>query len=47
MSELTTYPEARVPSAGEVRARKNVLIQAVRFAALNIKMVVMVTKGHH
>lgn len=47
MSNLTTYPTARVPSAGEVRARKNLLVQVVRFAALNIKMIVMVTKGHH
>lgn len=47
MSNLTTYPQARVPSAREVSARKNVFVQALRFAALNIKMIVMVTKGHH
>ena len=47
MSNLTTYPQAHLPSDSEVRARKNVLVQLFRFAALNLKMVAMVTKGHH
>ena len=47
MSNLTTYPQASAPSDSEVRARKNVLVQLVRFVALNVKMIVMVTKGHH
>lgn len=47
MSSLTTYPQASTPSASEVRARKNVLVQLGRFAALNVKMIAMVTKGHH
>lgn len=47
MSNLTTFPDARLATAGEIRARKNVLIQLVRFAVLNLKMIVMVTKGHH
>ena len=42
-----TYPQAHKPTPGEVRARKNVFIQVFRFAALNLKMIVMVTKGHH
>lgn len=47
MINLTTFPNARKPSDRELRARSNVLIQAWRFAVLNVKMIVMVTKGHH
>lgn len=47
MNAVTTFPEARVPSAQELRARRNVLVQLWRFAILNIKMVVMITLGHH
>ena len=47
MSNLTVFPDARVPSTSELKARKNVFIQAWRFAILNVKMIVMVTKGHH
>jgi hypothetical protein len=47
MTNLTTFPEARVPTDGELRARKNVLVQAWRFALLNLKMIAMVSKGHH
>jgi hypothetical protein len=47
MSSPTTFPDARIPTEGELRARKNLLIQAWRFAVLNLKMVAMVTKGHH
>ena len=47
MSTVTTFPNARVPSAGEVKARGNLFVQAWRFAVLNTKMIVMVTKGHH
>lgn len=47
MSHLTTFPNAPQPSASEIRARSNLLIQLVRFAVLNLKMIVMVTKGHH
>jgi hypothetical protein len=47
MSNVTTFPSARVPSTGEVRARSNLLVQAWRFAVLNTRMIVMVTKGHH
>ncbi len=47
MSNITTFPDARVPTESEVRARRNVLIQAWRFAILNLKMIMMVTKGHH
>jgi hypothetical protein len=47
MSNITTFPDAHLPTEGELRARKNVLIQVWRFAILNVKMIVMVTKGHH
>lgn len=47
MSNVTTFPNARKPSPGELRARHNVFIQLWRFAVLNIKMIIMVTKGHH
>lgn len=47
MSDVTTFPNAYKPSAGELRARNNVLVQLWRFAVLNIKMIVIVTKGHH
>ncbi|MBK9739833.1 MAG: hypothetical protein IPO93_10020 [Actinobacteria bacterium] len=47
MSDLTTFPNAPLPTDAQVRARSNLFIQAARFAVLNIKMIVMVTKGHH
>jgi hypothetical protein len=47
MSDVTAFPNAMLPSEKEVRARTNVLLQAWRFAALNLKMMAMVRKGHH
>jgi hypothetical protein len=47
MDNITTFPEAHVPDEKELKARKNVLVQAVRFGVLNLKMVAMITKGHH
>jgi hypothetical protein len=47
MSNVTTFPNAPLPSEREVRARSNLFIQGARFVVLNIKMLVMVTKGHH
>ena len=47
MSHLTTFPDAPVPTAKDVRRRTNLLVQAGRFAVLNLKMILMVTKGHH
>ena len=37
---------ARVPSSTEIKMRKNVAWQLLRFAVLNLKMVKMITKGH-
>jgi hypothetical protein len=47
MSQLETFPDAPVPSAKELKARKNVFLQFVRFAILNLKMVAMINKAHH
>jgi len=47
MNSVTTFTDAPLPTAGELRARKNVLIQLWRFAVLNMKMIVMITRGHH
>lgn len=38
--------QARVPGSTEIKLRKNLLWQLVRFAVLNLKMVKMITKGH-
>jgi len=47
MNNITQFAEARVPSDSEVRARGNLLIQVWRFAILNLKMMRMITHGHH
>ena len=47
MSNLTTFSSAPLPTAGQVKARNNLVVQAWRFAVLNTKMILMVTKGHH
>jgi hypothetical protein len=43
----TTFPNAPLPDEKEVKARTNVVRQAWRFAILHVKMITMVTKGHH
>jgi len=47
MSHLTSFPNAPLPTEGEVGRRTNLFVQAGRFAVLNVKMILMVTKGHH
>ena len=47
MSNVTTFSNAPIPTEREIRKRSNLLVQVGRFAVLNIKMIVMVTKGHH
>ncbi|MEZ5184559.1 MAG: hypothetical protein R2720_02335 [Candidatus Nanopelagicales bacterium] len=47
MDNITTFPDAPVPDEKELRSRTNVLVQGWRFAILNMKMVAMITKGHH
>ncbi len=43
----TSFPDAPLPDAQQLRARTSIPRQAWRFALLNLKMIVMVTKGHH
>ena len=47
MTHLQSFPDAQQPTARQVSARTNLVIQAWRFAMLNIKMLTMVRKGHH
>lgn len=47
MSSVQSFPDAPVPDAKEVKRRSNVAVQGWRFAILNLKMIMMVTKGHH
>lgn len=43
----TTFPNAPLPDEKELKARTSVVRQAWRFAILNVKMITMVSKGHH
>lgn len=47
MDNITTFPDAPVADAKELKSRKNVFVQGIRFAVLNLKMVAMINKGHH
>ena len=47
MENLTTFPDAPLPDDKEVKFRRNLLRQGWRFAVLNLKIITMVTKGHH
>ena len=47
MDNITTFPDAPVPDAKELKSRKNIVVQGIRFAVLNLKMITMVNKGHH
>lgn len=47
MSNVRSFPDAPQPDAKEVKRRSNVVVQGWRFAILNVKMITMVTKGHH
>jgi hypothetical protein len=38
---------APLPTAQTLRFRKNLLIQAWRFVAINVKMLNMIRKGHN
>jgi hypothetical protein len=38
---------APLPTEATLRQRKNLFLQLFRFAALNIKMIKMIRKGHH
>mgnify|MGYP006291654781 len=47
MSHVISFPNAHLPSKRELRMRRLLCYQLVRFAALNIKMLKMVLQGHH
>lgn len=47
MNNVTTFPEAPQPTQEQLKARTSVPRQVWRFALLNVKMMVMVRKGHH
>jgi len=38
---------APLPTARTLKLRKNILLQLWRFAAINLKMLNMIRKGHH
>lgn len=38
---------APLPTEKTLKQRKNVFLQLFRFAAINIKMIKMIRKGHH
>lgn len=47
MDESVNFDNAPLPTQKQLRARTNIVIQAWRFAALNLKMMGMVRKGPH
>ncbi len=47
MSNVQSFPDAHLPDPKEIKRRSNVVVQGWRFAILNLKMITMVTKGHH
>jgi hypothetical protein len=47
MSDVVTFTHSQVPTEKEVKARTNVLVQLIRFASLNLRMLRMLSKGHH
>ena len=38
---------APLPTGQTLKQRKNLLIQLMRFCAINMKMIKMIRKGHH
>jgi|Laugresbdmm110sn_1035088.scaffolds.fasta_scaffold51513_3 hypothetical protein len=47
MSDVVTFTNSQVPTKSELKARANVLVQLFRFVSLNIRMLKMISKGHH
>jgi hypothetical protein len=46
-NDVTTFDNAPLPTARQMKARNNLVVQFGRFIALNLKMIGMVRKGHH
>ena len=47
MSDVVTFTQSQVPTDKEIKARTNLLVQLIRFISLNLRMLKMITKGHH
>ena len=47
MSNLTTFPDARVPTDERAAGTQERARPGVAVRLLNLKMIAMVTKGHH
>ena len=47
MNATEMFNDARVPSARDVQARGNLIVQMWRVTILNLKMLRMITNGHH
>lgn len=47
MSDVVTFTNSQAPTKKELKARTNVLVQLIRFVSLNLRMLKMITKGHH
>ena len=47
MSDVVTFTQSQVPTDKEIKARTNLLVQLIRFVSLNLRMLKMITKGHH
>ena len=46
-NETESIKLAPLPTEKTLRSRKHLLFQFWRFAAINIKMIKMIRKGHH
>jgi hypothetical protein len=43
---VTSIAQAPLPTERTVRNRTNLVVQAWRFAAINLRMIAMIRKGH-
>ncbi|NLI17233.1 MAG: hypothetical protein GX427_00260 [Actinomycetales bacterium] len=43
---ITSFPAAPIPTPLTLAMRKNLLVQAVRFVAIDARIMMMVIKGH-
>ena len=47
MTNVKTFTGTYQPTKQELNARTNLFKQLIRFAALNFRMLKMITQGHH
>ncbi len=43
----SSIAQAPLPTNKTIRARTSLVIQAWRFAAINLRMIMIIRKGHH